>query len=253
MPVRSCFVIMPIGDQQYGTEIISAKDLHSRYADLIKEAILKADPSLDVTRADEVAIPGAITNDILTRIMHSDLVIADITYPNPNVFYELGLRHACKPGTIIIRDRAGLKAPFDVAHLRHIEYDNTPSGLKKLTDDLRTYIFHLNQNPERPDNQLLELAKLTGYAFPNYKHELYDPENEQFEALISLLQYPDILELLVRSGSGEAIDQSELLQSMFKHPEAATTFMRTLFKSGNLSMSPVGTQKPKQIKKSSKR
>ena len=66
--------------------------------------------------------------------MRSDFVVADVTYPNPNVFYELGVRHSCRTGTIIIRDRNGPSIPFDIAHLRHIEYENNPSGLKILAE-----------------------------------------------------------------------------------------------------------------------
>lgn len=69
---------------------------------------MKARPNLEIVRADEVAFPGTMTTDIITRIMHSDYVIADVSYPNPNVFYELGLRHACRVGTIIIKDKAAL-------------------------------------------------------------------------------------------------------------------------------------------------
>src|SRR5262249_13797312 len=76
--------------------------LRSRYDDLIREALLHADPTLEIMRADDVSAPGAITSDILTRLMHAEIVVADITFPNPNVFYELGLRHACRSGTIII-------------------------------------------------------------------------------------------------------------------------------------------------------
>ena len=95
---------MAIGEQSHDGTTVSAKELRSHYDDLIKEALLKARPNLEITRADDVAAPGAITSDILTRIMHSDLVVADVTYPNPNVYYELGLRHASKNGTVIIRD-----------------------------------------------------------------------------------------------------------------------------------------------------
>ena len=84
---RTCFVIMPIGDQRLGDSIVTAADLRQRYADLIKEALLKADPSLEVVRADDVPMPGSISSDILARLMRSDLVVADVTYPNPNVFY----------------------------------------------------------------------------------------------------------------------------------------------------------------------
>ena len=134
---RTCFVIMPIGDQRVGDSTVTAADLRQRYADLIKEALLKADPSLEVVRADDVPMPGSISSDILARLMRSDLVVADVTYPNPNVFYELGLRHACRAGTIILRDKAAPAVPFDIAHLRHIEYENTTSGLRELAADLR--------------------------------------------------------------------------------------------------------------------
>jgi hypothetical protein len=104
---RSCFVVMPIGDQAHGDVSLTAGQLRSRYDDLIREALLRADPNLEIMRADDVSAPGTITSDILTRLMHADVVVADITFPSPNVFYELGLRHACKTGTIIIREKTG--------------------------------------------------------------------------------------------------------------------------------------------------
>ena len=110
--IKTCFVVMPIGDQHFNNISITAGELKTRYDDLIKEAILRAAPELEIVRADEISRPGTITSDILTRIMHSDLVIADVTYPNPNVFYELGLRHACRPGTIIIKDKNSSRSPF---------------------------------------------------------------------------------------------------------------------------------------------
>lgn len=115
---KSVFVVMPIGDQSYGDVSITESELRDRYDHLIREALLKAAPDLEVMRADDVDAMGAITTDILTRIMHADIVIADVTYPNPNVFYELGLRHTSRNGTIIIRDRDGPRTPFDIAHLR---------------------------------------------------------------------------------------------------------------------------------------
>ena len=125
MPEKTCFVIMAIGDQSTDDGTVTSSELKRKYDDLIKEAIVKARPRLDVARADDIALPGTITTDIVTRIMHSDYVVADVTYPNPNVFYELGLRHACRTGTVIIKDREGPRVPFDIAHLRYIEYENT--------------------------------------------------------------------------------------------------------------------------------
>src|SRR6202012_660503 len=104
---KTCFVVMAIGEQEYNGKKVTSQELKSKYDDLIREALLKASPGINVVRADDIALPGSISSDILTHIMHADYVVADVTYPNPNVYYELGLRHASRPGTIIIRDGAG--------------------------------------------------------------------------------------------------------------------------------------------------
>ena len=247
MKNRTCFVIMPIGDQTFADETISATDLKSRYTDLIREAILKAEPTLEVTRADEVAIPGTITEDILTRIMHSDVVVADVTYPNPNVFYELGLRHASRAGTIILRDVAGPHPPFDIAHLRHIAYENTPSGLKKLSSDISQYLSHFRSNPQMPDNQFLSMAKLTHFQYPEFGiPEEEDPETAMMTALLS---QPEILNLFVRKSQGENVDDSELAIAMMSNPDLAGMMAKHLIQSGHSFLPDPTAQATKPIPK----
>lgn len=152
---NTCFVIMPIGTQTIGDISLSEDALKEKYDYIIKEAILKADPTLDVIRADEELNPGSISNDIFTKLMHSKYVIADITYPNPNVFYELGIRHAIRPGTILIREKIDYTVPFDISHLRHIEYSQGPSAMNKLADELKKRFDFYTKNPTKPDNQFL--------------------------------------------------------------------------------------------------
>ena len=154
-----CFVIMPIGDQVSDGKIVSSGVLRKLYDDLICEALLKARPGLEICRADDVATPGNITADIFERITDSDYVVADITYANTNVFYELGLRHATRSGTILIRDKAGPKPPFDIHVLRHIEYENSPTGLKLLAVELDRVFSSLESHPGRPDNDFLRIAE----------------------------------------------------------------------------------------------
>ena len=144
------------------------------YDDLIKEALLKARPRIEVVRADDLASPGAITGDVFEWIADADYVVADITFPNPNVFYELGLRHATRSGTILLRDKNGPAPPFDISVLRHIEYENSPSGLKRLAADLAKAFDHLEQNPGRPDNQFLRFAE-PRFALP--------PAGERYQVL----------------------------------------------------------------------
>jgi hypothetical protein len=235
MKSKKCFVIMPIGDQEWGDIKATASDLKQRYDDLIKEAIQKADPSLDIVRADDVSFPGSITSDVITRIMHSDIVVADVTYPNPNVFYELGLRHACRVGTVIIRDKKGPRIPFDILHLRHIEYESTPSGLKTLAGDLRKHFEYLEKNPEHPDNQFQELAQLTGYFFPKYGKDDISEEDAKTELFTAAIRSPEILSLIMRKSKGETVDNSELgtemIRLMATKPELASVFARYFMKS----------------------
>lgn len=233
MSTKTCFVIMAIGDQEIDGQKFTYNDLKGKYDNLIKEAVLKARPNLEVVRADEISLPGTITTDIITRIMHSDYVIADVTFPNPNVFYELGLRHACRPGTVIIKDKSGPSVPFDIAHLRYVEYENSTAGLKNLASQLSSYFDHFDREPARPDNHLLELAKLTSYEFQNYKKaEELPPE---VQAMMGLLGSPALFEMIVRQQSGEAVDQAEMMQLLFSNPSVIQPFLTAMVKSGDLS------------------
>ena len=240
---RTCFLIMPIGDQRYADISVSAADLKARYDDLIKEALLIADPDLEITRADDVAIPGTITSDILTRIMHSDIVVADVTYPNPNVFYELGLRHACRTGTVIIREKTDRHLPFDIAHLRTIEYHNTPSGLKSLGEQLKRTLDHFSRHPGVPDCQFQELAKLTHYNFPDYVDHSKDVKPET-NAVLAIMQSPEILDLLMRAQAGESIDKMEMFKLMASNPEIMKSFAEGMVKSGKISFDTPSAAQP---------
>ncbi|CAD6549165.1 hypothetical protein LMG28727_04947 [Paraburkholderia kirstenboschensis] len=233
MATKTCFVVMAIGDQEFNGKKISYSDLRKKYDGLIKEAILRARPDLEISRADDIAATGTMTTDIITRIMHSDYVIADVTYPNPNVFYELGLRHACRPGTVILKERTGPNVPFDIAHLRYIDYEDTGAGLKSLATTLSQTFDLLDRDPLRPDSHLLELAKLTGYEFPVYKKE--EKSAPEVRAMMGLLSNPEVMKMFMASTRGEEADPGELLQALAKTPDAMQSVFEALVKTGNLN------------------
>jgi hypothetical protein len=229
---KSAFVIMPIGEQVFANVVVSESDLRDRYNHLIKEALLQAYPEIDVIRADEIAAPGVITTDILTNIMHADIIVADVTYPNPNVFYELGLCHAARAnGTIIIRE-SGVDSPFDIAHLRHIEYQNTPAGLKKLSERLKSSISLIENKPELLGNSFQEIAKLRSFQFPIYAQG--EEANPMMTALLAVMRKPQLLSAMTKSSSGEAADPAELLSLLAEDPETASIIMNALQKTGQL-------------------
>jgi hypothetical protein len=114
----TCFYIAPIGDEN--SEPRKHSDLF--LGTIIEPAI---EPfKLKVMRADAIDKPGVITRQIIEYIMRSRLVIADLSFHNPNVFYELALRHAVKlPIVQIIRSSE--KVPFDVNQMRTVQIDTT--------------------------------------------------------------------------------------------------------------------------------
>ena len=250
--MKTCFIVMPIGAQEYNGEKASAEELRKRYDDLIKEALLDVKPDMEIVRADDVAAPGAITSDIITRIMHSDLVVADVTFPNPNVYYELGLRHACKQnGTIIIKDANGPRTPFDISNLRHIAYTNTASGLKELAENLKAAIAHLERSPDSTDSSFQELAKLTNYEFPPYGQE--EEEDPAVELMMSVLGNPDLTELVMNKPEGESVDSNALFAAMQKNPDSAGKLISALSKTGNLDLSPTKPKKKAAQRKKNKK
>lgn len=73
-------------------------------------------------RADRIGKPGIITSQVIERVINDELVVADLTGHNPNVFYELSLRHALRLPLIQLISE-GEEIPFDVAGMRTIRYD----------------------------------------------------------------------------------------------------------------------------------
>lgn len=113
----SCFVISPVGEP--GSETRKRSD---RVLVHVFEVALQEE--YKVTRADKISEPGMITSQILRALQDSDLVVADLTEHNANVFYELAVRHAVEKPVIHAID-SHFKIPFDVAGFRTIVFDFT--------------------------------------------------------------------------------------------------------------------------------
>lgn len=108
------------------------------YSDVI-EPVAK-EMKLRPYRAADVAGPGVILQDIIQGIAEAKVVIAEITPPNPNVFYELGYAHALGKPTILLADRRVEKLPFDVSGYRCIFYSDSIHGRKDVEDNLRKHL-----------------------------------------------------------------------------------------------------------------
>lgn len=113
---RICFVISPIGENGSPTR---------QRADILLNRIIGPVVSrygYKAIRADFISQAGDITIQIIDMLIKADLVIADLTDHNANVFYELAIRHASrKPIIHVINTKQS--PPFDVRQFRAIPYD----------------------------------------------------------------------------------------------------------------------------------
>jgi hypothetical protein len=114
---KTCFVIAPIGAEKSDVRIRSDQILKYIIAPAAQEC------GYEAIRADQISEPGIITSQIIQHIVDDPLVIADLTGHNPNVFYELALRHALKKPVVQII-QTGDPIPFDVAPSRMIQVDH---------------------------------------------------------------------------------------------------------------------------------
>ncbi len=113
---RICFYITPIGEPS--SEERKHSDLF--LGSIVEPALAEFD--LRVVRADRIGKSGMIGPQIIQYIVHSRLVIADLSFHNPNVFYELCLRHFCRK-PIVQLIRSSDRIPFDLEQFRTIKID----------------------------------------------------------------------------------------------------------------------------------
>lgn len=147
-PKPICFVIAPIGDED--SEI-------RRRSDQVLTHIIKPAASecgYEAIRADQISEPGIITSQVIQHIVDDALVVADLTGRNPNVFYELALRHALKKPVvqIIHYDEA---IPFDVAasrtiHVNHHDLDSAAQAKNQIVGQIKS----VEVNPENVDSPI---------------------------------------------------------------------------------------------------
>ena len=125
---RLAFVLMPFTDEL--TEI---------YQTFIKPTVEQPQFNLVCKRADDIKSNRAIIQDIWKSICEARIIIADMSNLNPNVMYELGITHTLGKETILIYQRSTeeIKFPFDLSHIRRIEYENSATGGRKLEQELK--------------------------------------------------------------------------------------------------------------------
>lgn len=207
---------MPFGSKLDSTARVEINfdDLYER---VIKPAAEAAD--LDVVRADEEVHGGLIHVGMYERLLLAEIVVADLTLSNPNVFYELGVRHAARPRTTILVFAKGGGLPFDVAPIRAIPYALEEGRLaneeaERLCALLTERLVAAREESEQHDSPLFQLIR--EYPGINLPHEV----TESFRDRVRMVnEIRDVLDAL--RGREGAVDELRAIEERLK-PFAST-------------------------------
>ncbi|MGI8735651.1 MAG: hypothetical protein ACR2LM_20400 [Pyrinomonadaceae bacterium] len=147
-----CFYITPIGDENTPER---------KHADFLMEYIIRPavkEFGLEVVRADQMGKPGMIGKQVIEHILKARLVVVDLSFHNPNVFYELCLRHTTRLPTVQVK-RAEDKIPFDLNQYRTISietrdpYTLVPK-LQTYTAEVANQVRRALEDSESGDNPI---------------------------------------------------------------------------------------------------
>jgi hypothetical protein len=184
-----CFVLMPFGvkkDPSGGPDI----DFDAIYENGIRPGVEAAD--MEPIRADEERTGGIIHRAMYERLLLCEFAVADLTTANPNVFYELGVRHATRPATTLPIFAAKQTLPFDIGFLRALPYDLSegnrfgPNAAAQLRTAVARRLTELRETAQDlvVDSPLFQL--LTDYPAPSLAHLKADVfrERERYSATV---------------------------------------------------------------------
>ncbi len=128
-----CFVLMPFGRKSDATGM--SIDFDAVYQQIIGPAI--RDAELEPVRADEEVTGGIVHKPMFERLILCDYAVADLTFANANVFYELGVRHAVRPYSTVLLFAVGTRLPFDVNLDRGLAYSLSAAGEPTNVEEAR--------------------------------------------------------------------------------------------------------------------
>ena len=209
-------------------------DFDQIYNEAIKPAIEAC--GLEALRGDEERTGGIIHGAMFARLLLAEFVVADLTLANPNVFYELGIRHAAKPFTTVPIYANVSALPFDVALVRAVGYKLkkgklTKAAAQKLKSQLSKRLCDAISGATTHDSPLFQLIpKFPGIDLPEAVTEAFKDriqQAEEFREILSAARAKPVRErrealLKIRNDMGDlkTVQRSVLIELMSSYRDA---------------------------------
>lgn len=150
---KKCFVLMPFSETKSCTEA----EWTGIFENMIKPAVTGSRLGFECERAKPRT--GAFIKDILEGLNKADLVIADLTDRNPNVCYELGIRHTLKNRTILIAQNMD-DVPSDLQSYWVVIYEKDLTGASEFKRKVREILREMQKDPDKPDSPIADFLQL---------------------------------------------------------------------------------------------
>ena len=138
-----------------GTKSCNKGEWTSIFEHMIKPAVTGSRLGYECERAKPLT--GAFIRDILEGLNRADVVIADLTDKNPNVCYELGIRHTLKRRTILIAQKID-DVPSDLQSYWVITYEKDLTGAENFKKRVREILREMQKNPEKSDSPVADFV-----------------------------------------------------------------------------------------------
>lgn len=226
--MKTCFVVSPIGETD--SEIRSNADKLFKY--IISPVCESC--GFEPVRVDQINDSDSITQTIIDKLLSSELVIADISGHNPNVFFEMGYRK-CTDKPIIHLKKKGETIPFDVNTVRTFEYDltdldNVEETKKRLEQTIGTFSFENKTNAlgqdEENNKQLFFQSILTMlYQIQDSITELKEQINKKDTETIQAIMQTS-LNNAQKEESTDDVMMKTLLPELIKNPKLFQNLMQ---------------------------
>ena len=226
--MKTCFVVSPIGETD--SEIRSNADKLFKY--IISPVCESC--GFEPVRVDQINDSDSITQTIIDKLLSSELVIADISGHNPNVFFEMGYRK-CTDKPIIHLKKKGETIPFDVNTVRTFEYDltdldNVEETKKRLEQTIGTFSFENKTNAlgqdEENNKQLFFQSILTMLyqiqdSITELKEQINKKDTETIQAIMQTSFYN-----AQNEESTDVVMMKTLLPELIKNPKLFQNLMQ---------------------------